>query len=209
MSPPVHFLKIWIMQYNNQNRSINEPRVISMTIEASRTWDRERLLNMPKDKLIDLLFLHMRNIWSEDGLYFLGIEKRFGTEAAVDVDREVWAVMATIEARRLRRELKIEDDGIKSLFEVLKHTSWWLDNEYKKFELDDNQGVITIKECYVQKTRIKKGFGEFDYKSVRTGFLSNFVKEFNPNIEVKCNFCPLDEHPDDAWCQWKFRLKSY
>ena len=30
----------------------------------------------------------------------------------------------------------------------------------------------------------------------------------NPNIEVLCNVCPLDTHPDDLWCEWEFRLRK-
>jgi len=145
-------------------------------MDASRNWDQKRLMKMPQEKLIDLFFVQMRNIWSEDGLYFLGIEKRFGTDAAIEIDREVWAVMGKIEARRLKKELKITGDGLPELFEALKHTSWWLDLENKEFELEDEKGMIRNTQCRVQKTRIQKGMGEFDCKSVRTGFLNNFAK---------------------------------
>jgi hypothetical protein len=38
--------------------------------------------------------------------------------------------------------------------------------------------------------------------------LKAFAKEFNPDIEVKCNVCPPDEHPDDLWCEWEFAMKE-
>lgn len=176
-------------------------------MEANRNWDKNRLMDTSKDILTDLLFMHMRNIWSEDGLYFLGIEKRFGVETAIEIDREVWATMGKIEARRIKRLLKLNGDTISDLMEALKHTSWWLDNENKEFELDETRAVIRIKECYVQITREKKGLDEFNCKPVRTGFLRNFAAEFNPKIEVLCNFAPLDAHPKDAWCEWIFIMK--
>jgi hypothetical protein len=40
--------------------------------------DRKMLEEMPKDRLLDLFVLHIRNVWRVDGLYFLGIEERFG-----------------------------------------------------------------------------------------------------------------------------------
>ncbi len=180
-------------------------------MEASRTWDKERLLDMPKDKLVNLLFLFTRNIWSEDGLYFLGIEKKFGTDIAIEIDREVWSEMGKIEARRLKRFLEISGipgNSINSLFYALKHTSWWLDNELKEFEQEDSYGTLTIKNCYVQMTRIKKGLGEFNCKSVRSGFLKSFAKEFNKDIQVNCIFCPPTGHPEDAWCRWEFKLRE-
>jgi hypothetical protein len=44
--------------------------------------DRKMLEAMPNDKLLDFLFLQVRNLWRVDGLYFLDIEKKSGTEAA-------------------------------------------------------------------------------------------------------------------------------
>ena len=64
--------------------------------------DRKMLSDMPVDKMLDYLFLQIRNIWRVDGLYFLGIEKKFGTEAATEIDAEVWENMAAIEAKVLR-----------------------------------------------------------------------------------------------------------
>jgi hypothetical protein len=176
-------------------------------MKANRDWDRNRLMETTKDNLTELLFLQMRNIWSEDGLYFLGIEKRFGSEVAIDIDREVWSAMGKIEARRLKRMLKLAGGKISDLMEALKHTSWWLDIDDKEFEQDDTRALIRINKCYVQMTREEKGFGKFNCKSVRTGFLKDFAAEFNPKIEVICNFAPLDAHPKDAWCEWEFVLR--
>ncbi|MCJ7699422.1 hypothetical protein MUO56_04160, partial [Candidatus Bathyarchaeota archaeon] len=61
--------------------------------------DRETLAKMPLKKLLlDSFFLQIRNIWRVDGLYFLGIERKFGTEAATEIDAGVWESMAAIEA---------------------------------------------------------------------------------------------------------------
>jgi len=176
-------------------------------MDANHKWDRNFLMNMPKEKLIDLLLVQIRNIWSEDGLYFLNIEQRFGTEAAIEIDCEVWAVMGKIEARRLKEALKITNNNIQSLFEVLKHTSWWLSLDDKEFILENNRLVIRNTNCQVQQIRIKKGLGEFSCKPVRWGFMRNFVKEFNSDIEVNCLVCPPDEHPEDLYCEWEFILK--
>lgn len=176
-------------------------------MDASRTWDKERLMEMSKNDLLELLLVHIRNIWSEDGLYFLGIENKFGKATAVDIDQEVWSAMGKIEARRLKKTLGIQGGGIPELMQALKHTSWWLDLEHKEFEEEKSRAVLRNKECYMQLTRKKKGLGEFDCKQVRHGFLGNFIKEFNPDIQVKCNFCPPDKHPDDTWCEWEFVLE--
>ena len=177
-------------------------------MDADRNWDRKFLADIKNDDLTELLFMHIRNIWSEDGLYFLGIEKRFGLDAAIEIDSEVWAVMGSIEARRLKRILGITKCRIPQLFSALKHSTWWLNLEYKGYELEENRLVIRNKRCHVQITREKKGLGEFGCKPVRTGFLNSFVKEFNPDIKVVCNVCPPDEHPKDLFCEWEFSIND-
>ena len=176
-------------------------------MKTTQEQDREYLKSIPIERLLDLKFIHVHNIWSEDGLYFLGIEKRYGTKAATEIDREVWAVMGKLESRRLAEVLKPETRGLPELFEALKLTSWWLDMERKSYTLTPGRLVITNNECRVQLTRQKKNLGEFNCKEVRLGFLENFAKEFNPTIKVTCHFCPLDPHPEDAWCEWEFSLE--
>lgn len=178
--------------------------VLQTTLED----DKNRLMRIDKEKLIGLLLVHVRDIWTIDGLYYLGVENRFGTNPSTEVDQEVWAIMGKIQARRLKETLKIKDNSIHGLFEALKHTDWWLDMEEKEYELEETRARITNRKCRVHIARQKKGLTEFNCKQVRWGMLKNFAKEFNPNIQVDCHFCPTDPHPEDAWCEWEFSLKK-
>ena len=173
----------------------------------SKKAHREFLMGLPKDQLVDLMFMHIRNMWSEDGLYFIGIEDRYDTESATEIDRFVWEVMGKLEARRLRDILGIETNDFGSVLKFLKSTGWFLDLEHVELEAQNNTAIIRNTKCRVQNTRLKKGLGEFPCKQVRFGFLKSFFKELNPEIEVKCNFCPPDEHPEELWCEWQIRLK--
>jgi hypothetical protein len=172
------------------------------TVDA--VWDEKTLHGIPHDKLVQLLLTQVRNIWSEDGLYYIGIENRFGTAMATEIDREVWAVMGKLEARRVKEALDISVVDLQDLFEILKHTSWLLDMENKEYEMDDSHLIIRNTCCRVQQTRVKKGLGEFGCKPVRTGYLKNFIAELNPKINVTCNLCPPDDHPEDLYCEWEF-----
>ena len=55
-------------------------------MRLTREEDREIVGKLSKQKIQDLFFLQVRNIWRVDGLYFLGIEDKFGTEAATQID---------------------------------------------------------------------------------------------------------------------------
>jgi len=174
----------------------------------SRTADRKLIEEIPKEKLADFIFMHLRDMWAVDGMYYLGIEKEFGTESATEIDRKVWEVMGKIEARKLKKLFEISGNDITSMIKALRLSGWTLDLEDKEIDVKKDKTILRNVKCRVQNTRIKKGLTEFGCKPVRWGFLKAFAKEFNPDIEVKCNVCPPDEHPDDLWCEWEFAMKE-
>jgi hypothetical protein len=174
----------------------------------SRDIDRNLLSDIPDEKIADFIFLHLRNMWAVDGLYFLGIEEQFDTDAATDIDRTVWEVMGKIEARRLKHFFDITGNDISSMIQALRYSSWTLDLEDKEIIVEKEKAIVRNVKCRVQNTRIKKDLIEFPCKNVRWGFLKSFAYEFNPNIEVKCNICPPDKHPSNLWCEWEFTMKK-
>jgi hypothetical protein len=170
--------------------------------------DRKMLAKMPLEKLLDYFFLQIRNVWRVDGLYFLGIEEKFGTEAATEIDAGVWQIMAKIEAKSLRRMFQVgENADIATIMNLLRKSSWALDQSFKTIEISDNRAVLTIDRCRTQEARLKKGLSEFPCKKVRFGYLKNFAKTLNPNVEVNCVVCPPDKHPPTLWCKWGFKLQ--
>jgi hypothetical protein len=174
----------------------------------SREIDKKLIFEIPQEKIADFLFMHLRNMWAVDGLYFLGIEEKMDTETATEIDRKVWEVMGKIEAKRIRKLFNIEGTDIPSLMKALKYSGWSLDLEDKEIIIKKDKGVIRNVRCRVQNTRLKKGLKEFGCKPVRWGFLKSFAHEFNPEINVKCKVCPPDSHPDDLWCEWIFEMKG-
>jgi hypothetical protein len=169
--------------------------------------DRKMLKAMTTDELLDILFLHVRNLWRVDGLYFLGIERKFGTEAAAQIDAEVWATMAAIEAKSLQKMFRIgENPDVPTIIGLLKKTSWALDQPFKTLEVNAKRAVLRIDRCRTQETRLGKELDEFPCKGVRFGYLKNFAKTLNSKVEVNCIVCPPNKHPKDSWCQWEFKL---
>jgi len=169
--------------------------------------DRKMLEAMPNDELLDFLFLQVRNLWRVDGLYFLGIEKKSGTEAAADIDAAVWETMASIEARSLQKMFRISDNPIiPEIVDLLRKSSWALDQPFKSIEINNKRAVLWVKRCRTQETRLNKGLTEFPCKNVRYGYLKNFARTLNPEAKVNCLACPPGKHPKDSWCKWEFTL---
>lgn len=172
----------------------------------SREKDIKIINNIPKEKLADFVFMHLRDMWAVDGLYYLGIEEKFGTEAATEIDRKVWEVMGKIEARKIKKLFDISGNDITSMMKGLSLSGWSLDLEDKEIIIEKDHAIVRNVKCRVQNTRLKKGLCEFGCKPVRWGFLKSFAKEFNENIKVECITCPPDKHPDNLWCEWRFSL---
>jgi hypothetical protein len=169
--------------------------------------DRNMLAKMPIEKLLDLFFLQIRNLWRVDGLYFLGIEKEFGTEDATRIDAGVWEAMAQIEAKSLQKMFQIgENPPVSKIIELLRKSSWALDQPFKTVEVSDRKATLSVDKCRTQEARLGKGLCEFPCKRVRFGYLRNFAKTLNPRVEVNCLVCPPDEHPEGLWCKWEFKL---
>lgn len=175
---------------------------------AGSSEDREMLKKMSTEKLLDYFFLQIRNLWRVDGLYFLGIEKKFGTEAATEIDAGVWATMAEIEAKTLQKMFNVgENPDVPTIMDLLRKSSWALDQPIKTIEADSTHAVLGIQRCRTQETRLSKGLNEFPCKKVRFGYLKNFAKTLNPNVKVNCLVCPPDKHPKDSWCKWEFVIQ--
>lgn len=175
--------------------------------KINREKDKKLLEKIPKNKIAEFIFIQFRNMWAVDGLYYLGIEEKYGTEVATEIDRKVWEVMGKIEARKIKEFFNIKGNDIKSIIKALSYSSWVLDLEDKEIIVEDNKAIIRNKKCRVQNTRIQKGLSEFGCKPVRYSFFKAFVKEFNSDIIVKCNICPPDKHPYNLWCEWEFIMR--
>lgn len=172
----------------------------------SEKQDRKMLSSMPEEKLPDLFFLHIRNLWRIDGLYFLGIEEKFGTNVATEIDANCWKLMGKIEARELKEVLGIKENDLSSLLKILRNTSWALYQTKKEIVTAKTSVVFRVTECRIQEARIRKGLDVFPCKPVRFGYLKSFAEEFNPKIEVVCRVCPPDKKTEDFWCEWEFKL---
>jgi len=173
----------------------------------AREDDKKALMEMDKEKLIDLLLLHLRDMWSVDGLYYLAIEKALGTEAATEIDAEVWTTMASIEAKRLRKTFDLKGKGVAGVMEALRLTGWSLDLEHKEIIEGREEAVFINHDCRVQNARVSKGLDVFACKPVRLGYLEQFVKEIDPTVEVTCEQCPPDTAREGTWCRWRFSLR--
>jgi len=159
---------------------------------------------IPAAKLVELC---SRGAYTLDGLWFTLVEEKYGTEAALEIDIEVWRQLCLTQARRVLRYLPVKESSpMRRLIKVIELDP--LLNVFRPMavELADERAVLRFTDCPPQKARLRDGRGEFPCKSVGLAFLNSYIKVIDPRIKLSCVACPPDKHPPGYWCQWQFDL---
>ncbi len=167
---------------------------------------REEYAKLSRQELIELLVAFGRQGLVLDGLWFLGVEKRWGHQAALEVDEEMWHRYGSNEARRLMKVLGIQQ--VQSLEEVqrifLLTPIWGMLGA--RAEVEGDRCYLWVTDCLPQKARIRKGLGEFACQQTGVNYFSTFLETLNPRLKFTCSFCPPGDHPKDQWCRWEVRF---
>jgi hypothetical protein len=164
----------------------------------------EELSKLPKETLIELIMMYSRNWLTVDGLWFRGVEDKYGLDAAMEIDVMMWQIGSKIEAKRVKELLKL-GSGLENVIKAINFLSWSFSFGYE-YELSENRALWTCKHCPPQDYRAKKGLAEFPCKPTFAACFNNVIDVIDPRVKVECIFCPPGPHPDDAWCQWEFTL---
>ncbi|TFF94172.1 hypothetical protein EU546_05265 [Candidatus Thorarchaeota archaeon] len=164
---------------------------------------------LPREELLRLLDAYAKAWQAMDGAYFLSIEKKYGMDAAIEMDKEAWKVFSPIEAKRIMREFGIEQNGgLESLEKALGLRVYARLNKQTSERIDEKTLHFTMDECRVQVARNRKGLPDFPCKEVGVIEYTTFAETIDPRIKTKCLYCPPDEHPEDAYCKWEFTLEG-
>ncbi|RLC94596.1 MAG: hypothetical protein DRI39_02285 [Chloroflexi bacterium] len=91
-------------------------------------------------------FLH-RSYHAVDGLWFVKVEEKYGFDAALEVDNEVWKVLPKIQARMLKSMARM-GDGLEALVECFT-TKLALDGfDFTTEPCEGGKGVrISVTRC--------------------------------------------------------------
>jgi hypothetical protein len=166
-----------------------------------------QLADLSRDALIGLVEDAAKNWLAHDGLWFQAVEKSYGLQAAIELDREAWSRFTVIEAKRIRERHRIgPNGGIPALVKALSFRLYAFINRQEVVEQTENRAVFRMIDCRVQSARRRKGLAEFPCKTVGLVEYELFARTIDERIQTRCVFCPPDEHPEDAWCAWEFFL---
>lgn len=164
---------------------------------------------LPKEHLIKIIDAYAKAWQAMDGAYFLALEKKYGIDVAIEMDKEAWKTFSPIEANRIMKEFNIAPNGgLKALEKALGYRVYARLNTQSSEWKDDKTLLFTMNACRVQVGRNRKGLPDFPCKQVGEIEYSYFAKTIDPRIKTQCIFCPPDKHPSDAYCRWEFTLED-
>ena len=166
------------------------------------------LMGLPKKTLVDLLKTYSKNSMTVDGLWFVNVEEKFGLDMAIEIDTRVWERYGATEAKRIKKVLDITEEGIPALVKALNFQIWLPGMDYEFPEVTEKSAVFNVTDCTPQKARIRDKRGEFPCKPVGVALFKKFAETIDPRLNMKCLACPPDQHPEDVWCSWEFRLEE-
>jgi len=165
------------------------------------------LESMTREDLIRYIMILSKNFLTIDGYWFLGVEEKYGIEAAIELDRRAWEQYAVSEAKRIKELLGITEGSLSDLERAL-HLICISPSSEVKTRLLGGRLIMTVTKCRPQRARTRDGKGEFACKPVGLAHLSTFAKVINPKFETRCIFAPPDSRPDGLWCSWEFSVKE-
>ena len=167
----------------------------------------ERLKN-PENSL--KILEDMAKRWlAHDGLWFQAIEREYGMDAAIKMDTAAWEKFTVLEPERIKKLYNLpENGGIPVLKEALGLRLYAFLNEQEIIDVDENKIIFRMNDCRVQSARKRKSLPDFPCKSVGIVEYSGFAQAIDPRIKCRCIACPPDNHPDEYYCAWEFRIES-
>ena len=120
--------------------------------------ERDHLLDLDKDTLVDLLEDAAKNWLAHDGLWFQAVEKEFGMETALKMDAQAWKIFTQLEAKQIMRRLGLEPGGgIEAMEQALRYRLYARINEQEIYRSDPRTLRFEMKSCRVQVARERKG----------------------------------------------------
>jgi len=165
------------------------------------------LLNMDDETLQALMDSVAANWLANDGVWFQAVEIASGMTDAKRCNDSAWAHFSPFEAWSIRRYLNLSDaPGLEGLKKALNFRLYARINTQSFIDEGPDSMVFQMNKCRVQDARKRKGLDDYPCKSGGMVEYTYFARAIDPRITTECIGCPPDEHPEEWYCAWRFKL---
>ncbi len=167
------------------------------------------LLEMPREKLLELL-KHISNNWlANDGIWFQTVEFKYGMGEAKRCNDSCWTRFSPFEAWSIKRYLKLpEKSGLEGLKMALQFRMYARINMQSIIDENPDSIIFQMNDCRVQSARKRQNLDDYPCKSAGLVEYSSFARSIDSRITTECIGCPPDAHPDQWFCAWRFTLEK-
>jgi hypothetical protein len=136
----------------------------------------------------DKIFYFEKNFRTLDGLWVIEAEKELGWEKTLQLDTEVWQDLYKIMFRRVIKHLKIQDNSLNSLAEILTFI-WKCEGNFHEIQLiNKEQVILKITECpYInsmERNPERKKYIPSICEKMCSNYLTPVISDFNPRINI-------------------------
>jgi hypothetical protein len=160
------------------------------------------LENHSEKDYLEFLLWHYRVI---DAFWYIYIDEELGSDAANHFNERVWEKAAALAAREIKKNFLGQIEGLDAFVQAQKLFPWYMIVGYE-IEQKPDEVLISVPECPTQMARLKRGSGEYACKEMHKREFMAFAHEIDPRIKTECIHAPLDPHPKEYFCKWRFTI---
>jgi len=166
------------------------------------------LLDMPEEKIRELVEGLGLNWLAGDGVWFQAVESKHGMMDAKRCNDSCWAWFSPFEAWSIKRLLKLpEQPGIEGLKKALQMRLYAQINVQTIIDESPSSIIFQMNDCRVQSARKSKNMDDYPCKSAGLVEYTNFARTIDSRIKTECVGCPPDDHPEEWFCAWRFSIE--
>lgn len=165
------------------------------------------LVNMPTDRLDELLKSTAINWLANDGVWFQAVEFSSSMKEAKGCNDACWVHFSPFEGQSIKNLLHLpENPGLDGLKKALNFRLYACINTQSIVEEGPDSFVFQMNECRVQVARKRKNLDDYPCKSAGIVEYTNFARAIDSRIQTACVGCPPDDHPEGWYCAWRFTI---